>query len=201
MQYQYQKIPNTKYGILNTVYRIRNTCRASRGFTLIETMVAIALLTISIVAPMSLTTQSLASAYYARDQITAFHLAQEAIESVRHVRDGNVLKNALGTPTDLLAGIPSGTPFTIDTTNDDRMAACSGTCQVLRKSNGGLYGYDATWTPTYFTRTATATLVPESNDDEINVTVTVEWKTGSFNSRTFTISENLFRWVSNVTGV
>src|SRR3989338_11299272 len=69
MQYQYQKIPNTKYGILNTVYRIRNTCRASRGFTLIETMVAIALLTISIVAPMSLTTQSLASAYYARDQI------------------------------------------------------------------------------------------------------------------------------------
>lgn len=189
---------------MNKISRLRTTyyaLRTKHGFTLIETMVAIALLTISIVAPMSLTTQSLASAYYARDQITAFHLAQEAIESVRHVRDGNVLKNALGTPTALLADIPSGAPFTIDTTNDDSMVVCGGTCQVLRKSSGGLYGYDAAWTPTYFTRTVTATVVPDSNDNEINVTVTVEWKTGSFQTRSFTIAENLFSWVGNVTGV
>ena len=61
--------------------------KTSRGFTLIETLVAVSLLAVVIVAPMSLTTQSLSSAYYARDQMTAFHLAQEAIESVRSVRD------------------------------------------------------------------------------------------------------------------
>lgn len=172
--------------------------KTDSGFTLVETMVAISLLTIAIVAPMTLTTQSLASAYYSRDQITAFHLAQEAIESVRHARDGNVLKNALGIQADLLATIPNGVPFTIDTTNNDVMTACSGTCPVL-KNSGGLYGYgaDASWTPTHFTRTVLATFVPDSNNDEINISVTVSWQTGSFNSRSFTISDNLFRWVKD----
>ena len=50
-----------------------------KGFTLIETLVAVSLLTVAIVAPMTLTARSLSAAYYARDQITAFHLAQEAI--------------------------------------------------------------------------------------------------------------------------
>src|SRR3989338_949042 len=63
----------------------------SPGFTLIETLVAISLLTIAIIAPMALTAQSLATAYYARDQITAFYMAQEAIEGVRALRDGQIL--------------------------------------------------------------------------------------------------------------
>ncbi|MDO8522375.1 MAG: prepilin-type N-terminal cleavage/methylation domain-containing protein [bacterium] len=169
------------------------------GFTLVETLVAISLLTIAIVAPMTLTTQSLGSAYYARDQITAFHIAQEAIESVRHARDRNVLKNALGTTVNLLDGFPAlnGDPFTVDTTNGDAMELCSGTCQALRKSNEGLYGYNPAWNKTYFTRTVNATFVPESNNDEVNVSVTVSWQTGSFNSRSFTISDNLFRWVND----
>lgn len=173
-----------------------HACRATRGFTLVETMVAISLLTIAIVAPMTLTTQSLSSAYYSRDQITAFHLAQEAMESVRHARDSNVLKNALGIQSDLLQDIPRDTLFTVDTTNGDLMTACSGTCPVL-KNSGGLYGYgsDPSWTPTHFTRTVLATIVPDSNNDEVNISVTVSWQTGSFNSRSFTISENLFRWV------
>ena len=90
------------------------------GFTLIETLVAISLLAVAIVAPMSLTTQSLSSAYYARDQMTAFHLAQEAIESVRSVRDENILANE----ADLLAGIPAGgEPVVIDT-RDNEMTVC-----------------------------------------------------------------------------
>jgi len=171
----------------------------SRGFTLVETLVAISLLTVAIVAPMSLTTQSLSSAYYARDQITAFHLAQEAIESVRHARDGNVLKNALGTTADLLSGIPQNTPFTIDTTNGDAMdsSACQSGCPVIRKSPTGLYGYNPVWTPTHFTRTVFVTFVPGSNNNEVNILVTISWQTGSFNSRSFTISENLYRWVND----
>ena len=56
---------------------IRKPKSKIRGFTLIETLVAISLLMVAIVAPMSLTARSLATAYYARDQITAFHLAQK----------------------------------------------------------------------------------------------------------------------------
>jgi prepilin-type N-terminal cleavage/methylation domain-containing protein len=170
-----------------------------RGFTLIETMVAISLLTIAIVTPMSLASQSLSTAYYARDQIAAFHFAQEAIEAVRSVRDGHILNNALtGVQTDLLAGIPIGSPFTIDTRNNT-IEVCGGVCPPL-ETDGTLYGYGdggSAWIATRYTRTALATYVDEP--DEVRVAVTVEWKTAGARTRSFTISENVYRWVTDGT--
>jgi Tfp pilus assembly protein PilV len=174
------------------------------GFTLIETMVAISLLTVAIIAPMSLTMQSLASAYYARDQVTAFYLAQEAIEAVRSVRDGNVLQNSQGTSVNLLNGIPAGgSAFTVDTrANPVTMTLCpGGVCPPLQ-TDGTFYGYgggSSGWTNTQFTRTVTATFVTGTTD-EIRVSVTVSWKTGSYQSRSFTISENLYRWINDGSG-
>src|SRR3989338_10635926 len=74
---------------------------SSRGFTLVETLVAVMLLSVAVVAPMSLAAKSLGSAYYARDQITAFYLAQEAIEALRSIRDSQIL---------IIAGSSSGVP-------------------------------------------------------------------------------------------
>src|SRR5258708_2821268 len=85
---------------------IRKCATRVRGFTLLETMVAVTLLAVAIVAPMQLTAQSLASAYYARDEVTAFYLAQEGIEAVRNVRDNNILLDSQGGSTvNLLNGI------------------------------------------------------------------------------------------------
>lgn len=173
-----------------------------RGFTLIETLVAISLLTIAVVAPMALTTQSLAGAYYARDQVTAFFLAQEAIEGVRSVRDGNILATGLGTPTDLMSGIPStnGSPFTIDVhTNPVTMTACpAGGCPPLQ-TDGELYGYQAGWTATNFIRSVSATYVPGTTN-EVVISATVTWQTAAFQRRTFTLSENLYRWINDGVG-
>lgn len=166
------------------------------GFTLIETMVAITILMIAIIAPMAMTVQALNSAYYARDQITASNLAQEAIETVRAVRDGNVLSNAFGTSVNLLNGIPNtdGTPFTVDTTNN-QMVSCSGTCPPLQ-TNGQLFGYQSGWETSRYTRSVTAQFV-NGNPDEVKITVTVTWQTGRLQARSFTISENLYRWVED----
>ena len=178
--------------------------KISKGFTLIETMVAISILAIAIVAPMSLTAQSLATAYYSRDQITAFNLAQEAIEAVRSIRDGNVLNNAFGTPMNLLQGIPdtTGQKFRVDAhTIPVTTAMCNtdpgGACIALQ-TDGTLYGYGSspTWTPTNFTREVTANFVG-AGTDEVRVTVTVKWKTGALPARTLTVSENLYRWVND----
>jgi len=170
------------------------------GFTMIETLVAISVLVVSIAAPMTLAAQSLASAFYARDQVTAFHLAQEAVEAIRVTRDGNVLRSVQGTPTNLLAGIPSieGDPFTVDT-RDNSMELCSGTCDPL-KNDGELYGYGlgAEWEDTRFTRTVRALGIGDGIN-EIRVSVEVSWTTGSFQERSFTISENLYRWVEDGT--
>jgi len=185
----------------HTPYVIRGT----RAFTLIETLVAISLLSVAIVAPMSLTSQSLSTALYARDQITAFNLAQEGLEAVRAVRDGQILQISQTTdPTgiDLFGSIPINQDFTIDsrlTNPAQAMQACpAGGCASLQ-TNGTLYGYDAdtsSWPRTYFTRTMHASYVGASQD-EIRVSVTVSWPTVSTQVRSFVIFENLYRWVND----
>jgi len=171
---------------------------ATRGFTLIETLVAISILVTAIVGPMTLASQALSSAYYARDQVTAFHLAQEAVETIRNVRDSNILKNVEGTQTNLLAGIPStgGAPFTVETRNN-QMSLCGGECPPLQ-NNGEFYGYGnpSQWEDTRFTRTVWANGVGEG-DEEVRITVEVKWQTGSFQERRVTISVNLYRWVND----
>ncbi len=184
---------------------------AVRGFTLIETLVAVSFLTLAIISPMTLATQSLSSAYYARDQVTAFHLAQEAIESVRAVRDENILAIASGggggLEDGILTGIPIDNAFVVDT-RDNRMVNCApDPCPALR-TDGTFYAYGAVgttqinqdqpgWVSTRFTRQVLVQFVPGMEENEIRVAATVRWRTGSFQERSFTISENLYRWIDD----
>lgn len=171
-----------------------------KGMTLIETLVAITILTVAIISPMSLTMQSLSASYYARDQIAAFNLGQEAIESVRAIRDGNILRIAYNqpdpacSPMTLLCSIPIGTAFVIDTRNNE-ITQCTGACPPLQ-TDGDLYGYENGWADTRYTRTVTADFV-EGTTDEIRVSVTVTWVAGHLQTRSFTIYENLYRWVND----
>jgi prepilin-type N-terminal cleavage/methylation domain-containing protein len=174
-----------------------------RGFTLIETLVAVALLSVAIVAPMVLTARSLATSYYARDQITAFYLAQEAIEGIRAIRDAQVLliaQSPESTAIDLFGPIPmNDQPFIIDARQIDpenSIVECISVCPPLQTDpeTHSLYGYDIDWIDTTFTRTVRASAVGSSLD-EIRISVTVSWRTGAFQVREFSISENLYRWV------
>ncbi len=196
----------TQAGHFASALKTQNSkLKTTSGFTLIETLVAISLLTIAVVAPISLTTQSLQSAYYARDQITAFYLAQEAIEALRSVRDAQILQ-ITQTPNasslNIFGPIPlNNQPFTIDARKADPSQAittCNGTCPPLQ-TDGTLYGYESGWADTTFIRTVKAAFVG-GGQDEIRVTVTVVWHTGAFQSRSFSISENLYRWVQDGSG-
>ena len=178
----------------------------TRGFTLLETMVALSVLAMAIAAPITLVAQSLMAAEYAKDQITAFYLAQEAIEGVRAMRDNKILQNALtGSSLDIMQDIPnaSGTPFRIDVVNNNTMTLCDsdpgGQCIPLQTDANGLYGYGTGWKNTNFTRSVTATFV-NGNHDEVQIAVTVSWRTGSFQVRTFKLSEDLYRWVVDGSG-
>lgn len=198
-QYNMKKISHLR----TTNYELRTT----QGFTLVETLVAVMLLSVAVVAPMSLASRSLGSAYYARDQITAFYLAQEAIEALRSIRDSQILiiaGSSSGAP-DIFGLIPhQNEPFTVDGRKGDASAAietCGGACPPLQ-TDGTLYGYPGVgddpdlWTPTRFTRTVHAYAI-SGNADEIRVTVTVAWQTGPIQERSFTISENMYRWVND----
>jgi len=194
--------------------------KKEKGFTLIETMVAIALLMLALIAPMSLATQSLAAAYYARNQITAFYLAQEGIEIVRSVRDGNIIATASGqSGINVFNGIPLNAPFTVNSLalTSNALITCGSqsgqpVCPPLQ-TNGSVYSYSpgcsnngtqwlttdcgtsSGWVDSSFTRTLTAHLI-NNNPDEMRITVTITWQQGSFKTSTFSINEDLYRWIS-----
>ncbi|MBU6491039.1 prepilin-type N-terminal cleavage/methylation domain-containing protein [Patescibacteria group bacterium] len=61
------------------------------GFTLIETMVAITILSLAVVGPLFTASRAITAAQGARYELTASYLAQEGIEYVRAMRDNEYL--------------------------------------------------------------------------------------------------------------
>ena len=161
------------------------------GFTMVETLVAISILLLAIVGPLTIASRSIVSAAFARDQIVAFHLAREAVELVRNKRDSNTITNTNW--TDGLNFCFSPGLCKVETTTGSFSVCVSGTCPVLNKnSTTGVYGYSSggNWVPTPFTRDIT---INNINVDEISVAVTVSWSTGVL-SKNFTIRENFLNW-------
>ena len=63
----------------------------TKGFTIIETLVAIAVIMLAIVGPLTIANKGLVAAISARDQVTANYLAQDALEYLKNIRDNNLL--------------------------------------------------------------------------------------------------------------
>jgi len=168
----------------------------TRGFTLVETMVAIAILVVAVTAPLTLASQSLFTGIYAKDQTIAFYLAQEALEVVREKRDANFIKYIDGQATRWLDGIPKNAGLLVDAPND-LITGCSGgtfescfTTPLL--SDGAFYTYRS-GTPTRFYR---AVQVVEDTPDEAIVVSEVRWRTGMFRERSIRITQRLYNWAS-----
>ncbi len=168
-----------------------------RGFTLIETLVAISVLLLSLAGPLSIAAAALKSANYARDEVTAYYLAQEGIEYVRAIRDQNYLSGNTGSLW--LNGINGvagdsciNTNCTVDIPSFTH-EACGGACLPLKISeSGNLYNTTAGDSSIY-TRSLTMTRIDDL-DEEAIVTVTMTWSSHNL-SRSFQISEHIFNWL------
>jgi prepilin-type N-terminal cleavage/methylation domain-containing protein len=175
------------------------------GFTLVELLVSISILSIAILATFTAITNNFRSSNFSQDQVIAYYLADEGIEFVRNMRDNNGIKNIQlfgsgGTAVDWLSGIASvsgdpcyGKSCIVDAPSNTISSCTSNTasCPVLRKdSTTGLYGYTASWTPTQFKRSVDVTVL---NSTEAKVSVTVSWTTDGV-SKNYVLSEMLKNW-------
>lgn len=117
-----------------------------RGFTLIETMVAISILFIAVTGPIALMGKSTLRTYYARDEMIAINLAQEGIEAVRQKRDSNMLGGATWD-----TGITGGTGTSYVFNARTITLTIPGDIKVYQDTDG-YYGQGAGGTTTPFKR-------------------------------------------------
>jgi len=120
----------------------RNTKNA--GFTLVETLVAIAILMIAIAGPLTVAEKGLSAAIYARDKLIGSYLAQDGMEAIKNIVDTDQLNSATlnpqgntnyswwlsinENPNNLLSGCNSSDYCYIDTTSNlPTITPCNGT--------------------------------------------------------------------------
>jgi Tfp pilus assembly protein PilV len=172
------------------------------AFTLIETFVAITILAFAVTAPLSLASRSLSTARYARDQVVASNLAQDAIEFVRAKRDFNLIQIAKTGAGDWSAGLPvslsyaADRSFVVDSVTGS-ITECSGSCdKMLFDGTTGLYTYSA-GNPSLYTRTVTMKR-SATNPLEASVRVVVSWRSAVYGGqRAITIEDELYGWIPN----
>lgn len=194
--------------------RTERLTAGKRGFTLLETLVAVAILALAVSGPIYVANRVLVAAQVAKEQLTASYLAQEGVEYMRNMRDHEFLAAyASGSQTasedawtHFTAGDSSHTgaitrciaaPCSLDPARPMGFGAlasirnCATTCPLYVIASTGQYtlaSSGATLTP--YTRKISATIV-SSND--VRITSTVTWSNRG-NPYTVTVTSHLTPW-------
>ncbi len=160
-----------------------------KGFTLLEMLIAIVIVTIGVIAVFSATTKYTEQTQQEKESLISSYLCQEGIEIVKNIRD-----------TNWVSGVAWNTGLT----------SCASGCEADYTSNNltpwsdqgrnlyivgsgsyeGLYQYivspQSSDLMTQYRRNITIT---QASSDELDIQVDVFWK-----SYTTTIKENIYNW-------
>ena len=173
--------------------------KRNKGFTLIETLVSLAILTTAVVAMIWVSGNGVSESLYSKNKIIANYLAQEGVEIVRNIRDGEV---AGGTGWDgFMDTVSDCSPSTGCTIDATPIVAAISIQQCVSEPGkicnknffltpGGFYTHQAVGTATSFRRKIVVAPVGAS---EATVTVTVTWEQ-SGKTKTIVIGNYLSSW-------
>ncbi len=188
-----------------------------RGFTILESLVAIAILLVALTGPMVFAQQSLRASRLAGDQITAFYLAQDAIELVKHVRDQNSLylyreewltglATCFASESVTDGGCQLSSSEWTEGNETSAVVACAANCWVYEQDGFfGIFGKNPSAgsppeNPRFSRRVRImaadgSTLVPASSDEAL-IEVDVSWSTlGVSSVRHVLVREHIYNWI------
>lgn len=186
--------------------------RTPRGFTLVETLIAVTVLVFAVIGPFALAAQSLRAAHNARSELFATYLALEGIEILHSIRDNNSADDATVARTHWLDNITNGcAPGCVPDIAEHAspnvwttqvLSTCpnpnSNCAKIYYNSSTGLYrqGFNsapgAPWSITPYTRFLTITAVNAQRQLLIKSTVT--YLGYGHKTQTLSITDNLYNW-------
>ena len=161
------------------------------GFSLLEVIVAIFIISIGIIGAVNLMTYSISSVAIAKSQIIAANLAQEGLEIVRGIRDGNWLEQRINPGIAWNDGL-GAVDWRVQYNNPGLIAFADTFLQI---NSNGFYGYSGiqgfSGTNSLFKRKITISDI--TVDKEIKVISEVTW---SERGRNFKVDadKRLFNW-------
>jgi len=190
-----------------------------KGFTLVETLVAVFILVLTISVMISLSVESFYNVRYAQNQITANLLSQEMIEYIRFTRDTAVQEDSDTGYDQWVASLSSGDGcldipsqwcdidqfFPNNGTRTNTSIIISGNDPSDRPHQLYQYPSGEYISSTEYLSDTVSTGPPSPSpfsrgvrfttygDDQIEATVRIEWKNGSF-ERSHTESIILTKW-------
>lgn len=183
--------------------KIKRSKINKKGFTVLESLVAIALISTAISGTFAVVQANLSQSISIKDEVKAFYLAHEAVEIIRNKRDANQLDRILnGSSNSWLEGIAEnafdpcffGKTCMVDAVSFS-LSSCSGgwgSCPNLKQDpNNFIYGYNGLWPDSNFKREIQITSI---NPTEISIEVRVSWVKGSSSKQFITVG-NLFDWI------
>lgn len=171
---------------------------SQHGFSLVETLVAITILLLVIIGPLTISSSSVRSSAFASEQVTAFFLAQEGAELAQMARDQFALENikSEGDRPNPWSDFSNqngvfqycfnsdGCSTSMNTDDSGTLSSirnCSdlANCRLYLNTSASVvrsrYNHDNAGTVTLFTRVMRFTRVSAS---EVNVISTVTWQSG-----------------------
>jgi prepilin-type N-terminal cleavage/methylation domain-containing protein len=175
-----------------------------KGFTLLETLVAITILVTVITGPLALAVYSISASLISQNQITAFYLSQEAVEFIKNVRDSNILhgnswlnglENCIGEINGCYIDIPHYYDSSTLFPPTNIIQPCSGTCPKIQYDEGGYYYNYQSGEETIFTRTVKITKINiGGGENEARIDVIIQWPEKFGGTKSFTLQQYIFNW-------
>ncbi len=178
-----------------------NNRKNQKGFSLVETLVALTILLISLVAPMTIASKSLQNIFYAREQYTAIMLAQEGLESVVYLQrtamvdalhnGGNAWAWFMSLPSNCRGANGCGLDFSGNASNPVSVAVSNcgsggSSCLLNIDTNSGRarYHYGGSGSASPYSRVIRVSDAGNGNFSQVVVESEVMWSSVVFPSNT-----------------